>query len=217
MLLALDKYLWFQKTKELTNAGIILDLGGGEGMFETLFQGRDQRFAILEISPPKNTLRGNVEYIVYGGEEFPFSNQSFDLGIALHAIEHVPRHIRPRVIAELVRVVRHRIILAFPMRRLHFEQLFRAIFTLYAAIGLSKMKRFYEEHLRYGLPTPHFISSLVGSPPTSSEFYFGKLSCLVLLIQLTFPVLVPLSGFFARTIRKLDDREPVFALLWWRF
>jgi hypothetical protein len=135
--------------------------------------------------------------------------------MALQTLEHVPPHFRQLVVAEMVRVVRKQIIFAFPTRRLHFERLFKILFALYAIIGLPKMKRFYEEHLRYELPRPELISAFVGRAPTSSESYFGRLSCSVLLIQLVFPVLLPLSALFARMIGKLDDREPVFTLLRW--
>ena len=213
--LALDKYLWFQKTKELTTTGTILDLGGGEGLFEALFQGGNQQATILEVSAQNRNLAGNAEYVVYGGETFPFRNHCFEVGIALQTLEHVPPRLRQHAIAELVRVVRKQIIFAFPTRRLHFERLFWALFVLYAIIGLPRMKTFYEEHLRYGLPKPELVSDLVGHRPTSSEYYFGRLSCLVLLIQLAFPILLPLSAFFSRAIGKLNDREPVFALLCW--
>jgi hypothetical protein len=82
-------------------------------------------------------------------------------------------------------------------------------------MGLPKMKRYYEEHLRHGLPMPELVSAFVGRAPTSSEYYFGRLSCLILLIQLVFPILLPLSALFSRTIERLNDHEPVFALLRW--
>jgi len=213
--LALDKYLWFQKTKEQADAGRILDVGGGEGLFEALFQESNQQATILEVSAQNKNLAGDAEYVVYGGETFPFRNQCFDVGIALQALEHIPPQSRRSVVAELTRVTRKQIILAFPIRRLHFERLFRALFALYASMGLPKMKRYYEEHLRYGLPRPELVSAFVGRAPTSSEYYFGRLSCLVLLIQLAFPILLPLSALFARTIGRLSDPEPVFAFLRW--
>ena len=213
--LALDKYLWFQKTKEQASAGRILDVGGGEGLFEALFQRPDQQATILEVSADNKKLAGNADYVVYGGETFPFRNQCFDVGMALQTLEHVPPQFRQCVVAEMVRVVKKQIIFAFPTRRLHFERLFKILFALYAIIGLPKMKRYYEEHLRYGLPRPELVSAFVGRAPTSSESYFGRLSCLILLIQLVFPILLPLSAFFARTIGKLNDREPVFTLLRW--
>jgi hypothetical protein len=213
--LALDKYLWFQKTKQLVSAGTILDVGGGEGVFETLFQ-RQNQHTILELSRKWKALAGNTQYVVYGGEAFPFRSKSFDIGIALQTLEHIPQQSRQNVISEFARVVRKQIIFAFPIRRLHFERLFMAVFAVYDFMGLPNMKRFYEEHLQYGLPRPELVSAIFGCPPTYSEYYFGKVSCLALLTQLIFPILLPLSALFARAIEKLNEREPVFALLCWR-
>jgi hypothetical protein len=214
MYLALDKYLWFNKTKEVMMAGTILDLGGGEGLFETLFPENSHQATILEVSA--NHKARKTPYVVYGGKEIPFRSKSFDIGIALQTLEHVPEQSRKHLITEFDRVVRKQIILAFPIRRLHFEHIFRALFTLYSIAGMPRMKTFYDEHIRYGLPEPELITGYIGRASASAEYYFGRLSCLALLIQLIFPPLIPLSAFFAEVVEKVGDREPVFALLCWK-
>lgn len=212
--LALDKYLWFKKTKELIAGGTILDLGGGEGLFESLFFEKNRQATILEVSAKYRA--GTIPYVVYGGKALPFKNKSFDIGVALQTLEHIPSESRQVLVTELARVIREQIILSFPVRRLHFERLFIALFSLYDVAGLSNMKRFYEEHLRYGLPKQDFIFTASGFTQTLSEYYFGRLSCLLLLIQLILPTLIPLSPLFAKVTQKLNEREPVFALLCWR-
>jgi len=210
--LALDKYLWFQKTRfQLGNARAVLDVGGGDGMFEDAFRASDHEFTILETT--KNNHPDVVHYVLYGGNDFPYADGTFDLGLMLQTIEHIPPRNRQHVITELMRVTRHRVILAFPIRRLHFELVFRAIFEMYATLGLGGMKSFYEEHLRYGLPRPENVLRMSQKPATFSECYFGKICCFILMLQLLFPILIPLSPLFARLTKSMKEPEPIFALL----
>ena len=213
MFLALDKYLWFKKTKELIATGTILDLGGGEGLFESLFPEKTSQATILEVSA--NHRPGTIPFVVYGGRTFPFKNKSFDIGIALQTLEHIPPRIRKLLMAEFRRVIRTQIILAFPTRRLHFERIFMAVFILYSIIGMPNMRKFYDEHLQHGLPKTKAVIEYFDRPPKYSRQYFGKLSCLVLLVQLIFPIFIPLSAFLETVIRKLEDPDPIFALLCW--
>jgi hypothetical protein len=95
--------------------------------------------------------------VIATGKSLPFRNKSFDIVICTDTLEHIPPHLRQRVTAELLRVTRNDLILAFPAGNLAAKQ-DRQLDRLYRR-RFGQPFPFLTEHIRYGLPDTNQVKT----------------------------------------------------------
>lgn len=88
----------------------LLDAGSGaEGVAAFL---PPVSLVTTDLSPP--TYAGEAPFVRADITSLPFRDRSFQVATSVDVLEHLPREIRPRAIAELVRVASDGVVLAFP-------------------------------------------------------------------------------------------------------
>ena len=88
--------------------------------------------------------------IIGTGKSLPFPDKSFDIIICTDTLEHVPPQLRHKFVAELIRVAKSHLILAFPEGKLAAQQ-DKDLDNLYRH-RFGQPFPFLTEHLQYGLP-----------------------------------------------------------------
>lgn len=99
----------------------LLDVGTCFGFFPLLLQRSEPRLGIvaLDVSAPMVELAGSiaesVEFVHGDARSLPFADSSFDTITALHLLEHLSPSSASRVLREMCRVARHRVVVAVPL------------------------------------------------------------------------------------------------------
>lgn len=130
----------------LTNKGdSILDIGGGHGILSRFMPEHDY----FLIEPSVNGI---------SGLELPFNDNTFDVVVTCHVLEHIPQDQRERFIDELVRVARKSVLIFNPFKIKELDEVSRLELVL-DITGAEWAK----EHLECGFPyieeTTNYIKS----------------------------------------------------------
>lgn len=130
----------------------ILDVGG----FTALRRGGELLLAraflpqhrVTVVDRPASSLPG---YIQGDGRHLTFADGTFDFVISCDTLEHIPAPDRPAFWHELLRVVRHGVLLAAPFASLEVVAAERLLFDYIRAETGSEQPQL-KEHRDYGLP-----------------------------------------------------------------
>lgn len=88
----------------------ILEVGSG-----SMGLSRFTRKKVVGVDPHiEGPRHPNMELIRGNATELPFPDGSFDLVVAMDVLEHVPSDLRPKVVAEVLRVAKKKIFVGFP-------------------------------------------------------------------------------------------------------
>lgn len=112
----------------------VIDIGGGDGLFSLFIP----RHRYLLIDPMTNGISGGA---------LPFDENSFDVAIACHTLEHVPPSKRLKFVSEMTRVAERQSLVLGPMGETESDQ---KIDQLFWQITRAEWAR---EHMKFGLPT----------------------------------------------------------------
>ena len=94
-------------------ASRVLDIGGGWGFYaEPLKRVKDCDVTVLDVVEPRFR---KAPVVLYGGEDFPFPDRSFDVSLLVTMLHHVSRP--ERVLAEAKRVTRRAVIVVEDLYR----------------------------------------------------------------------------------------------------
>ncbi len=100
----------------------VLDNGCGDGALAIMLAGKGIKLTTCDISAPniarareyaeKEGLAGKIEFLTADAENLPFPDNSFDLVVSSHVLEHLPDF--RKGLKEIHRVTRKRAIIAMP-------------------------------------------------------------------------------------------------------
>ncbi|MBI2625269.1 MAG: class I SAM-dependent methyltransferase [Candidatus Nealsonbacteria bacterium] len=100
----------------------ILELGCGEGIFTVLAAKKGARVVATDISRPnleksrmlaqKESVLDRIEFMEADIENLPFKDNSFDLVVASHVLEHIPNF--EKGLSEIYRVTKDKALIALP-------------------------------------------------------------------------------------------------------
>jgi hypothetical protein len=117
----------YEHARELVVGSSLLDVGTCFGFFPLLVQRTGPQIDVvaLDVSAPILELArdaadsqrhtGTVEFVCGDAMSLPFASDSFDTVTALHVLEHLAPSSASRVLCEMRRVVRRRVIVAVPL------------------------------------------------------------------------------------------------------
>ena len=118
----------YAHARALVSGSSLLDVGTCFGFFPLLLQRSEPQLdfvAALDVSAPILELArgadlprcrtGTVEFVHGDGRSLPFAGNSFDTVTALHVLEHLETSSASRVLGEMCRVARRRVIVAVPL------------------------------------------------------------------------------------------------------
>ena len=139
----------------------VLDVGGHTAAFWPGFPSLagvlipDARVTVADILPATD-LRN---YVRASGVQLPFRDGAFDLVCSLDTLEHIPNECRPAFIAELLRVTRDGLYLAFPFDSAS-NRWAESVVVEYANVILKDSIPALQEHRQFGLPDRESITRL---------------------------------------------------------
>lgn len=142
----------------LPRGGSVLDAGSGSQGLPVLasLAGAEGRYRIIPTDMNRAHLRQGA---VADAARLPFRDRSVDAAVAMDMLEHVPASARPRVVAELRRVARRRVVVTLPLRS-----------RCGRYDGESADRAFQAWHLRArGYPEGNTAEHLAGSYPELEE------------------------------------------------
>jgi len=126
----------------------ILDVGSGLHGIAPFVHA--SRVTVQDVSFPPN-VRSHADFVVTGSmTNLPFSNNSYDLVVSCHAMEHIPDKLRQLALAEMVRVGKRWIVLSCPTGR-DAEQADVELADWFRRRG-EAIPGWLDDHLRFGLP-----------------------------------------------------------------
>jgi GT2 family glycosyltransferase len=144
-------------------------------------------------------------------DDLPFADCSFDVAVCIDILEHVPEGKRRLLIAELIRVVRKKVILAAP-----FQEAREAEEIVIQLTGNKWLK----EHLEYGLPARKELEkAFLDFGITSWKSYPNASLASWLGMILTNHFLAPeqhrtINKFFNRHYYHLENREEAYRTIY---
>src|ERR1700691_2968328 len=140
----------------------VLDVGGHTPAFWPGFSSiagtliPDASVAVVDVYP-----RAELKnYVQATGLALPFPDESFDLVCSLDTLEHLPGEDRPAFLAELLRVTRDGLYVAFPFDSASNRRA-ESILVEYASEVLNDPVPALLEHRQFGLPDRARIDGLL--------------------------------------------------------
>jgi hypothetical protein len=134
----------------------LLEIGSGPvgiGKFRDVpFIGCDLSFS-SEPQPPMFPMKASAA-------ELPFTDRIFDVVLSSDVLEHVPPPVRPKVIAEALRVSRKLVIFGFPCGEAAWNS-DRALRETYQNSNVE-VPEWLDEHMLAPFPDPEAFASLTG-------------------------------------------------------
>jgi len=135
----------------LINGGSVLDIGGGHGLLSQFIPNNDY----FLIEPSVNGI---------SGVELPFPDNSFDVVVICHVLEHIPANDRGAFLDELVRVAKRNVLIFNPFKNAELDEEKRGQLIL-DVTGATWAK----EHLECGLPEVGDVCDYISSKGLSYE------------------------------------------------
>lgn len=133
----------------------ILDVGGAPGHMSDFLP--DDSIVILDS---QRAIFAGRDGVKGSGMALPFHDKAFDAAIAIDVFEHIPPDVRRDFVVELLRVSRRFVIVAAPFWDEKVAQAERLIYE-YVLKEMNVSHEFLIEHLEYGLPDAHDLSSFL--------------------------------------------------------
>jgi len=136
----------------------VLEVGSGsEGLARWLGDEREVTAVDLAFSDQ----RAAGERVTADARALPFPDAAFDVVVALDLLEHVPPSDRPRVLGELARTARLRLIVGCPTGEAALD-VDRRLARMLDRRGESYGGSWLEEHLEHGFPKASELAAALG-------------------------------------------------------
>jgi hypothetical protein len=116
--IAFDHYQRYASSARLLEAldgdiASVLEVGANRQRLLAQFMPQ-VRFVFSDVEPLPDT---DVGFVQADATALPFGDAEFDAVVCLDVVEHMPRDVRPKAIAEMVRVSGRMVVVAFPVDR----------------------------------------------------------------------------------------------------
>lgn len=196
-----DRYQRFKAVADLLNtfrpSGLsVIDVGGDDGAFAKFISGH----SCLSVDKQSGV----------NGTNLPFPDKSFDAAVSIDVLEHVPQSERGVFIRELLRVARHKVIIAAPFA--NSAEAEKVVFAL-------TNNPWLREHIELGLPKEEQMEALFNQLGLNyNKHYNGNLASWIGMIILhhvfTGEQHKLLNGFFNRNFYHLENRPPAYRTIY---
>ncbi|MBA3394186.1 MAG: class I SAM-dependent methyltransferase [Deltaproteobacteria bacterium] len=110
-------------TPHLRARDTVLDIGCGPALV-TWHLGMRHRGPILAVDIVDSRIKPTSHFALYNGIHLPFEDDSIDVAMLNFVLHHVPNDTKPAVLAEVHRVVRHRVIVMEDTPRNFMDRIF---------------------------------------------------------------------------------------------
>lgn len=134
------------KKANLTHAKI-LEVGSGSLGITPYFK-KNIDGADVDFTGPSSSYLHKIKGTA---DDLPFKKNSYDVSICVDTLEHLEKGKRQEAIYELLRVTKKLVILVMPVGQLAQDQ-DKKLYDYWRKI-MGSPNQFFEEHLRYGLPS----------------------------------------------------------------
>jgi GT2 family glycosyltransferase len=206
-----ERYILLEHIGEVFRPGEsaynVLDVGGHTAAFWPGFSSLaatlipDAKVAVVDIIPTAE-LRN---YVQASGAQLPFCDGAFDLVCSLDTLEHIPVEHRPAFLAELFRVTRDGLYLAFPFDS-PSNRWAESIVAEYANVVLKDPIPALQEHRQFGLPDRESVTRLFSSSPNPWIGFAQANTDVWLLMMLTYHSLrMPGTDFVQELNRRFNQ------------
>lgn len=189
----------------------IIDIGGGWGNLERSLKRKD--IAIYEPNDEFIDIAKKYSNLVIKGygEKINIDDNTFDLAISIHTLEHIPKQNRKKFLNEMTRIANEYIILFNPYGD-YSHKLCLEIKKFCEKRGIE-ISPFTLEHLQCGLPEIHEIQSIMKSYRSwemlelrdTQNYYTDKLFFFLWYSKIPFLKLIflPILSIFAFTFKDI--------------
>ena len=202
-----ERYILLEQIGELFRPGNspyqVLDVGGHTPALWPGFSSLagalipDACVAVVDTLPGG----GLRNYVRASGVRLPFRDGAFDLVCSLDTLEHVPGEQRPAFLAELLRVSRDGLYLAFPFDSAS-NRWAESVVREYANVVLKDPIPALQEHHQFGLPGREAVTSLFSGMPFSWIGFEQGNTDVWLLMMLTYHSLRAPGTDFVRELNR---------------
>lgn len=137
----------------------ILDVGGGQGVLKSFLDENKFIYELVETSQEKIdfALNNKISSKLFDGSKLPFKDNSFDIILCTHVLEHIPdEQIREELCSEILRVSKGYTVLVFPYGK---------FYRYYDRLGLKLLKKIK----RSDIPTYSNIKQHLELPPINMD------------------------------------------------
>jgi hypothetical protein len=135
----------------------VLEVGSGDDGLAKWLAG-ERRVTAVDLS--FEGAAGSGDRVIADARELPYGDATFDVVVALDMLEHVSAGDRPRVVAELARTARRRLIVGCPTGAAALE-VDKRLARMLDRRGESYAGSWLEEHLANGFPESSELTSLL--------------------------------------------------------
>lgn len=126
---------------------------------------------ILTLNVTRDYNKNRKPDLYYDGLNIPFNDNSFDVVTSVDVLEHMPNKDRKRVLEEMIRVAKKRIMITFPFKS-EKTSLEKEILS-YVELHHVEQKASLLEHEEFGLPTIDEIEDYLRNLPYPYEVSFA--------------------------------------------
>jgi len=185
----------------------VLDVGGHTEAFWPGFSSLagvlipEARVAVVDMIPTAAL----QNYIQASGVQLPFRDGAFDLVCSLDTLEHIPGEQRPAFLAELVRVTRDGLYLAFPFDS-PSNRWAESMVVEYANAALKEPIPALLEHRQFGLPDRDAVTQMFsGSSYPWTAFAQGNTDVWLLMMLTYHSLRMPGTDFVHELNRRFNQ------------
>ena len=144
-------------------------------------------------------------YVQASPLRLPFADGAFDLVCSIDTLEHLPDEQRPALVAELLRVTRDGLYIAFPFESAS-NRWAESILVEYAGVALKETIPALLEHRRFGLPGRDFLQGLfAGNPYPWINFEQGNTDVWLLMMLTYHSLRRPGTDFVLELNRRFNE------------
>ena len=187
---------------------LVLDVGGGIAALE--LAGGDAHLKVVTLDLDYEMLRrarakvpGSI-LVCADGTRLPFPDDAFDAVVMVHALEHIPEHVRPALASEIKRVSRRGVVIHGPAGDPAIE-LTRLFIDALVARG-GEAPRYALEHLQFAMPMPEWFTETFPGCELQPRRNL-QVELMSLLTGYT-PIVRWMGGYRSRRMAADDDRAP---------
>ena len=144
-------------------------------------------------------------YVQANGVQLPFRDQTFDLVCSLDTLEHIPVERRPDFLAELLRVTRDGLYIAFPFDS-PSNRWAESVVMEYTSVSLKHPVQALVEHRQCGLPDRDMVPRIFSQTPHPWVTFNQGNTDVWLLMMLTYHTLrMPGTDFVQELNRRFNQ------------
>jgi GT2 family glycosyltransferase len=185
----------------------VLDVGGHTPVFWPGFASMaavlvpDAAVVVADVAPEP----GLRNYVRASGLQLPFADGAFDLVCSLDTLEHLPAEHRGAFLAELLRVTRDGLYIAFPFNS-PSNRWAESVVVEYTGVFLKNAVPALLEHRQFGLPDRDLVTGvLAGSCCPFIQFDQGNTDIWLLMMLTYHSLRVPGTDFVQELNRRFNE------------